>query len=319
MEHNLVVVALGGNALLRRGEKGSFEEQYRNVTKTVKKIADLIERGYKVVITHGNGPQVGATLLRHDAGQKLYGIPPFPMDVCGAETQGFIGYAIQQALRNELKRRGIDKYAVTVVTRVIVDKDDPAFKNPTKPVGPFYTKEEAEKLQKQFPNFVYKEDAGRGWRRVVPSPDPKIIAERYAIKALLDAGFIVIASGGGGIPIVEEDGMARGVEAVIDKDLAGQRLATLIGANKFVILTDVPGAYLHYGTPQQELLTRVTVEKMREYMEQGHFKAGSMGPKVKAAIRFVESGGEEAIIAELDQLIEAIEGRAGTHVVGPQG
>jgi carbamate kinase len=319
LEHNLVVVALGGNALLRRGEKGSFEEQYRNVTKTVKKIADLIERGYKVVITHGNGPQVGATLLRHDAGQKLYGIPPFPMDVCGAETQGFIGYAIQQALRNELKRRGIDKYAVTVVTRVIVDKDDPAFKNPTKPVGPFYTKEEAEKLQKQFPNFVYKEDAGRGWRRVVPSPDPKIIAERYAIKALLDAGFIVIASGGGGIPIVEEDGMARGVEAVIDKDLAGQRLATLIGANKFVILTDVPGAYLHYGTPQQELLTRVTVEKMREYMEQGHFKAGSMGPKVKAAIRFVESGGEEAIIAELDQLIEAIEGRAGTHVVGPQG
>lgn len=319
MNHNLVLVALGGNALLRKGEKGSFEEQYRNVADTVKRIADLVERGYKVVITHGNGPQVGATLLRHDAGQKLYGIPPFPMDVCGAETQGFIGYAIQQALRNELKSRGLDKYVVTVVTRVIVDKEDPAFKNPTKPVGPFYTKEEAEKLQKRFPNFVYREDAGRGWRRVVPSPDPKIIAERYAIKALLDAGFIVIASGGGGIPIIEEDGMARGVEAVIDKDLAGQRLATLIGANRFVMLTDVPGAYLHYGTPQQELLTRVTVEKMRKYMEQGHFKAGSMGPKVKAAIRFVESGGEEAIIAELNQLIEAIEGRAGTHVIGPQG
>lgn len=318
MEENLVVIALGGNALLRRGEKGTFEEQYRNVTNTAKRIADLVERGYKVVITHGNGPQVGATMLRHDAGKKLYGIPPFPMDACGAETQGFIGYMIQQALRNELKARGIDKYVVTVITRVIVDKDDPAFKNPTKPVGPFYTEEEVKKLQKEFPNFVFKEDAGRGWRRVVPSPDPKIIAERYAIKALVDAGFIVIASGGGGIPIVEEGGKAKGVEAVIDKDLAGQRLATLIGANKFIILTDVPGAYLHYGTPQQKLLTRVSVEKMKEYLEQGHFKAGSMGPKIKAAIRFVEAGGEEAIIAELNQLIDAIEGRAGTHIVAPQ-
>ncbi len=165
MEENLVVIALGGNALLRRGEKGTFEEQYRNVMNTAKRIADLIERGYKVVITHGNGPQVGATMLRHDAGNKLYGIPAFPMDACGAETQGFIGYMIQQALRNELKARGIDKYVVTVITRVIVDKDDPAFKNPTKPVGPFYTEEEAKKLQKEFPNFVFKEDAGRGWRR----------------------------------------------------------------------------------------------------------------------------------------------------------
>ena len=209
-EKNLIVIALGGNALLQRGQKGTFEEQYENTKVTAKKIADVIERGYRVVITHGNGPQVGATLLRHDAGLKLYNVPAFPMDAAGAETQGFIGYMIQQALRNELKSRKIDKYVVTVVTRTIVDENDPAFSNPTKPVGPFYTKEEADKIKAAFPNWVIKEDAGRGYRRVVPSPDPKLIAERYAIKTLVDAGFIVIASGGGGIPIVEKDGIARG-------------------------------------------------------------------------------------------------------------
>jgi len=310
----LVVIALGGNALLQRSQKGTFDDQYVNVQSTAKKIADLVEEGYKVVLTHGNGPQVGATLLRHEAGKNI--VPPLPLDACGAETQGFIGYMIQQALRNELKSRGIDKYVVTVITRVIVDKHDPAFEHPTKPIGPFYTKEEADQLSKQKPNLVIKEDAGRGYRRVVPSPDPKVIAERLAVRTLVDAGFVVVSTGGGGIPIVEEGTQARGVEAVIDKDLGAQRLATLIHANVLVILTDVDGAYLNFGTPRQELIKEVTTGKLQRCLDEGQFKEGSMAPKVLAAIRFVESGGERAIIAELGKLTEALEGKAGTHVVG---
>jgi carbamate kinase len=311
--NDIVVVALGGNAILRRGEKGTFEEQYRNVCETVQRIADLVQNGYKVVITHGNGPQVGATLLRHEAAKSI--VPPFPLDVCGSETQGFIGYMIQQALRNELKKRGMDKYVITVVTRVIIDADDEAFRNPTKPVGPFYTEEEADKIRSQHPDFVVKEDAGRGYRRVVASPDPKIIAERFAIRALVDNGFVVVACGGGGIPIVEEGTQARGIEAVIDKDLAGQRLATLIDASIFVILTDIDGAYLNYGTAKQSLIKEATLQQLEQYMKEGHFKEGSMSPKISAAMRFVESGGKEAIIAELSKLAEAMQGKSGTHVV----
>jgi carbamate kinase len=312
----LIVIALGGNALLKRGQKGSFDDQYQNVKSTVANVADLIERGYKIVLTHGNGPQVGATLLRHEAAKNI--VPPFPLDACGAETQGFIGYMIQQALRNELKSRGIDKFVITIITRVIVDKHDSAFQNPTKPIGPFYTKEEAEKVREQKPELVIKEDAGRGYRRVVPSPDPKIIAERLAIRALVDAGFVVVACGGGGIPIIEESGHAVGVEAVIDKDLAGQRLATLIGANIFVVLTDVDGAYVNYGKPNQELIKEITSGKLRNYSKEGQFKEGSMAPKIEAAIRFVESGGERAVIAALGDLIEALDGKAGTQITVPK-
>jgi carbamate kinase len=312
----LLVIALGGNALLKRGQKGSFEEQYQNVRTTASKIADLIERGYKIVLTHGNGPQVGATLLRHEAAKSI--VPPFPLDACGAETQGFIGYMIQQALRNELKSRGIDKYVVTVITRVIVDKHDSAFQKPTKPIGPFYSKDEADSLKQQKPDLTIREDAGRGYRRVVPSPDPKIIAERSAIRALVDTGFVVVACGGGGIPIIEEGTNAVGVEAVIDKDLAGQRLATLIGANVFVILTDVKGAYVDYGTPKQELISEITSGKLNNYLREGQFKEGSMAPKVQAAIRFVEAGGDRSIIADLGSLIDALDGKTGTHVVAPK-
>jgi carbamate kinase len=316
LAHKLIVIALGGNALLQRGQKGSFDEQYRNVQVTVSKIADLIQRGYEIVMTHGNGPQVGATLLRHEAAKQI--VPPFPLDACGAETQGAIGYMVQQALRNELKSRGIDKYVVTIITRVIVDKHDSAFQNPTKPIGPFYSKEEAAKVKEQKPDLVIKEDAGRGYRRVVPSPDPKIIAERSAIRALVDAGFVVVACGGGGIPIVEENGYAVGVEAVIDKDLGGQRLATLIGANIFVILTDVDGAYRKYGTPQQELIREATSGLLRNYLRDGEFKEGSMAPKVEAAIRFVEAGGERAVISALGSLTEAVDGKTGTQVITPR-
>ena len=310
------MIALGGNALLQRDQKGSFDDQYQNVKGTVAKIADLLERGHKIVLTHGNGPQVGATLLRHEAAKNI--VPPFPLDACGAETQGFIGYMIQQALRNELKSRGIDKFVVTMITRVIVDKHDSAFQNPTKPIGPFYTKEEADKVREQKPELVIKEDAGRGFRRVVPSPDPKIIAERLAIRALVDAGFVVVACGGGGIPIIEENGNAVGVEAVIDKDLAGQRLATLIGANIFIVLTDVNGAYVNYGKPNQEIIKEITTGKLRNYSKEGQFKEGSMAPKIEAAIRFVESGGERAVIAALGELIEALDGKAGTQITVPK-
>jgi carbamate kinase len=316
LDEKLIVIALGGNAVLKRGEKGSFDEQYKNVKTTVSKIADLIVRGYKIVLTHGNGPQVGATLLRHEAAKDI--VPPFPLDACGAETQGFIGYMMQQALRNELKSRGIDKYVVTVITRVIVDKHDSAFQDPTKPIGPFYSKDEAAKVLQQRPDLVVKEDAGRGYRRMVPSPDPKIIAERLAIKALVDSGFIVVACGGGGIPIIEEGTQAKGVEAVIDKDLAAQRLATLIGANILIILTDVAGAYVNYGTAQQQMITEITSGKLKNYLRDGQFKEGSMAPKVEAAIRFVESGGERAIIADLGSLTESLDGKTGTQVLIPK-
>jgi len=316
MAEKLIVIAFGGNALLQRGQKGTFEEQFENVKKTCVRVADLIQRGYKIVLTHGNGPQVGATLLRHEAAKNI--VPPFPLDACGAETQGFIGYMMQQALRNELKSRGVDKFVVSVVTRMIVDKHDSAFQNPTKPIGPFYTREEAEMVRQQKPELVIKEDAGRGYRRVVPSPDPKIIAERAAIRALVDAGFVVVACGGGGIPIIEEGGHAVGVEAVIDKDLGGQRLATLIGAHIFVILTDVEGAYVNYGKPNQEMIREITSGKLRNYAKEGQFKEGSMAPKVEAAIRFVESGGERAIIASLGKLIEALDNQTGTQVTVPK-
>jgi carbamate kinase len=316
LAEKLIVIALGGNAVLKRGDKGTFDEQYQNVKTSVGNIADLIVGGYNIVLTHGNGPQVGATLLRHEAAKSV--VPPFPLDACGAESQGFIGYMIQQALRNELKSRGIDKYVVTVITRVIVDKDDLAFQNPSKPIGPFYSKDEAAQILRQRPDLVVREDAGRGYRRVVPSPDPKIIAERYAIRALVDSGFIVVACGGGGIPIIEEGTQAGGVEAVIDKDLAAQRLATLIGANILIILTDVAGTYINYGTAQQEMITEITSGKLRNYLREGQFREGSMAPKVEAAIRFVESGGERAIIAELGNLLEALEGKTGTHVEVPK-
>jgi carbamate kinase len=312
----LIVIALGGNALLKRGQRGTVDEQYQNVRTTVSKIADLIVSGHKVVLTHGNGPQVGATLLRHEAAKSI--VPAFPLDACGAETQGFIGYLMQQALRNELKSRGIDRYVVTVITRVIVDRHDPAFQNPTKPIGPFYSKDEADKILQQRPDLVVKEDAGRGFRRMVPSPDPKIIAERLAIRALVDSGFIVVACGGGGIPIIEEGTQTKGVEAVIDKDLAAQRLATLIGANILVILTDVAGAYINYGTAKQEMIRETTSGMLKNYLRDGQFKEGSMAPKIEAAIRFVESGGERSIIADLGSLIEALDGKTGTQVLVPK-
>jgi len=310
-----VVIALGGNAILQRGQRGSYREQMENVTKTARQIADIILNGdYEVVITHGNGPQVGALLLHMDAGQTIHGIPAQPMDVAGAMTQGQIGYMIGQALRNELKRRGVEKPIATIVTQTLVDKNDPAFQNPSKPVGPFYDEETAKKLAREK-GWTVIEDSGRGWRRVVPSPDPKGHVEAPVIQELVEKGFIVIASGGGGVPVIEEDGMLKGVEAVIDKDLAGEKLAEEVNANIFMILTDVNGAAINFGKPGEKWLGKVSVKELRRYYEEGHFRKGSMGPKVLAAMRFVEWGGERAVIAALDKAKEALKGKTGTQVL----
>ena len=314
MDKKTVVVALGGNAILQRGQKGTFEEQLANVYHTAQQLADMVLSGkWRVVITHGNGPQVGNLLLQQEAAKQV--VPPMPMDVCGAESQGLIGYMIQQSLKNILEGKGRGDIPIaTVVTQVLVDKDDPAFQNPTKPVGPFYTEEEAKRLRVEKGWHVV-EDAGRGWRRVVPSPDPKAIVEREAIRILVENRAIVIASGGGGIPVIQEDGALKGVEAVIDKDLAGERLAEDVQADVLLILTDVDRVRLNYGRPDERPIDRMTVEEAKRYLAEGHFAKGSMEPKVKAAIRFVEAGGERAVIASLDQAVAALAGEAGTQVV----
>lgn len=308
-----VVVALGGNAILQPGQKGTAAEQKANVQATAKSIVGLIKEGYEVVITHGNGPQVGNILLQNEEAANV--VPPMPMDICGAESQGLIGYMIQQALGNELARAGIKKDVVTVVTQVVVSASDPAFANPTKPVGPFYSEEEAKKLMAER-GWTMKEDSGRGWRRVVPSPNPLKIKEKDTILKLVESGTIVIASGGGGIPVIEkESGETEGVEAVIDKDLAGECLARDVKADILLILTDVERVALNYGTPAQKDLVRETLTQMRAYQAEGHFKAGSMGPKVEALLRFIEGGGKRAIIASLAAAEAALRGEAGTEVV----
>jgi carbamate kinase len=312
-EKKVVVVALGGNAILQPGQRGTFEEQMKNVHVTCEQLAHMVESGkYKIVVTHGNGPQVGNILLQNEVGKDV--AAPMPLYVCGAESQGLIGYMIQQNLVNLLAAKGKGHIPVaTIVTQVVVDKGDPAFANPTKPVGPFYSAEEAARLKTEK-GYDVKEDAGRGWRRVVPSPDPVEIFEKEAIRQLVEARTIVIASGGGGIPVVRENGGLKGVDAVIDKDLAGERLAADVKASIFMVLTDVAQVKLHYKTPQEKSLARMTVAEAKKYAAEGHFAKGSMEPKVRAAIRFIEAGGEKAIITSLDKATDALEGKAGTAI-----
>lgn len=269
----------------------------------------MIAKGYNVVITHGNGPQVGNILIQNEEAEEH--VPPMPLDVCGAQSQGMIGYMIQRSLTKHLRARGIERTVVTLVTEVVVDEEDPAFRNPTKPIGPFYSRERAEQLAKER-KFIFREDAGRGFRRVVPSPDPKYLVEREAIRHLVRAGIIVIASGGGGIPVVERDGGLVGVEAVIDKDLAAERLASDVQAGTLLILTDVERVSLNYGKKNERPIDEMSVEEAEMYLRKGHFAPGSMGPKVQAAVRFLRSGGSRAIITSLVRGIEALEGRAGT-------
>jgi len=312
-EKKVTVIALGGNAILQPGQRGTFAEQMKNVETTCHQLAQMVESGkYKIIITHGNGPQVGNILLQNETAKDV--AAPMPLYVCGAESQGLIGYMMQQTLHNLLVDKGKGSIPIaTVVTQVVVDKNDQAFQNPTKPVGPFYSEEEAKKLQSEK-GYHIKEDAGRGWRRVVPSPDPIEIFEKEAVRQLVDARSIVIASGGGGIPVVKDGERLVGVDAVIDKDLAGERLAVDVEAKIFLILTDVDQVKLNYKTPQEKGLSQITVEEAKKYHAEGHFAKGSMEPKVRAAIRFVEAGGERAVITSLDKAVDALEGRAGTTI-----
>ena len=298
----LAMVAFGGNALLRSRQKGTYQEQLANVEQTCAQLYNLLERDYNVVIGHGNGPQVGNVMLQHEAGKKAFGVQAMPMDFCGAETQGSIAYLIEQGLNRVLVQHGLQRNVVSLVTQVVVDKDDPMFKNPTKPVGPYYSKEEAERLHIET-GAIYREDPkGNGWRKVVASPKPLKINNIEIVKQLADAGNIVITVGGGGIPVVEKDGIRSGVEAVIDKDLASSLCATQIGASAFYILTDVPKVYLNFRKPGERPLDVITVAEAKQYLAEGHFTEGSMAPKVRAGILFVENGGKECVITEAGQL-----------------
>lgn len=305
------LLAVGGNSLIRAGQRGTIEEQFENAQKTADYIAELIEKGFNLVITHGNGPQVGAQLIRSELGSgQVYSMP---LDVCVASTQGEIGYILQNSIQKALRKKGIDNPVITIVTQVVVNEDDPAFKKPTKPVGPFYTREEAERKRKLGWEII--EDAGRGYRRVVPSPKPIDIVEKEAIKQCLNDGMIVIAVGGGGIPVIKKDGEYVGVEAVIDKDRASAVLAKYLEVDYFIISTDADKVYLNYKKPNQKALDTITVEEAKKFYNEGHFPPGSMGPKIEAVIDFIESGGKCAIITSPENLIEAIFGNAGTKIV----
>ena len=298
----LAVIALGGNALLRGGQSGTYSEQLENAADTCESLAGLVEKDYNLVIGHGNGPQVGNVLLQHEAGRKEFGLQAMPMEFCVAETQGSIGFMIERSMHNILHDRKIDRNVITLLTEVVVDRNDPRFKNPTKPVGPYYTKEEADAFMAKDGSVFLEDPKGRGWRKVVPSPAPLKINNVEIVKQLAGDGNIVIAAGGGGIPVYDEGGMLHGVEAVIDKDLASALMAVEIGADEFYILTDVPKVYLNFHKPNEVALDRVTVAEAEQYIAEGHFSEGSMLPKVRAALSFVKNGGKECIITEASQL-----------------
>ncbi|MDH5374418.1 MAG: carbamate kinase [Candidatus Bathyarchaeota archaeon] len=308
----IAVVAIGGNSLIKDQEHQTVPDQFEAIRETCRHIASMLERGWNVVITHGNGPQVGFSLLRSELTSHV--LHTVPLDSCVADTQGTIGYMIQQCLCNEFKRRGIKKQAVTVVTQVLVDKNDPDFQNPTKPIGPFYDEDKAQRYRKER-GWNVKEDSGRGWRRAVPSPIPVRIIELDAAKTLVDLGFVTVVVGGGGIPVIEEDGELSGIEAVIDKDYASSLLAIGIKADLFLISTSVEKVALNFGKPNQKLLDRMTLEEAKKYYEEGHFPPGSMGPKIQAIINFLERGGKEAIITDPENIERALLGETGTRIL----
>ena len=310
-----LVVALGGNAILPAGSRGTFAEQLEVTRQTMDQVAELARQGHEIVLSHGNGPVVGNIVLRGDAGEQLHGIPAMPMFVCGADSQGGLGFLLQQALQNSLREAGLERAVATVVTQVRVDPDDPAFDSPTKPIGPFYDEKQA-RLLEQENGWTVVQDAGRGWRRVVPSPLPLEVVEWPAIKALLDAGVRAIAVGGGGIPVVrEEGGRLRGVDAVIDKDRASDLLGRLVGADTLMIVTQIEKVFVRFGQPDAEALDLLTVERAGELLAAGEFPAGSMGPKIESALSFLAQGGREVIITDPDSILDAVAGRAGTRIV----
>lgn len=306
MENRLAVVALGGNALLRGSQTGTIEEQEQNTTDTLENLVFLINEGYDLVITHGNGPQVGNILMRNDAGEQMYNIAQMPIDICVADSQGGIGYMIERMFRNVLNKHGIKKNVICIVTQVIVDIDDTAFADPQKRVGKIYNKKEADELATKK-GWIFKEEVKTqgGFRRVVPSPVPSGIMNESIIRDLARKGNIVIAVGGGGVPVyIDEKKDVRPAEAVIDKDLASSLLATLIGADEFYILTDVPYIYINYGKPDQQIKEFLNYADASKYLEEGHFSKGSMAPKIEACLNFIKKGGRKSVITEAFKLAD---------------
>jgi len=308
-----IVIALGGNAISKAGKRGTIQEQFYATRESMEHIAEIIINGHdKIIITHGNGPQVGATILRSEIASKT--VYPLPMDTCVADTQGGMGYMIQQVLTNCLRRRGVKLPVVTAITQVLVDVHDPAFDNPSKPVGMFYNEREAKELEAGR-GWAMKEDAGRGFRRVVPSPKPIRILEAEPIKAMFDKGYVVIAGGGGGIPVaINRHNSFYGTEAVVDKDLTSAILATDVGVDTLIILTAVKHVYIDYQGENERALAKVTAEEVRAFMEQGQFAAGSMRPKIEASLKFLEHGGKRVIITSTSRCLEALQGKTGTHI-----
>jgi carbamate kinase len=308
----LAMVAFGGNALLRGGQKGTYQEQMQNVMDTCLSLSELYKRDYDLVIGHGNGPQVGNVMLQHEAGKKMYNIEAMPMDLCVAETQGSIGYLIEMAFRKIFAKENIEKPVITLVTQVVVDENDPAFANPTKPVGPYYTKEEADAYASETGAVFAEDPKGNGWRKVVASPKPLHITNIDVVQQLARSGYVAITCGGGGIPVVKSANDLKGVEAVIDKDLASALAAAKMKADEFYILTDVPKVYLNFRKPDEKALDVITVSEAKQYLAEGHFTEGSMAPKVRAGIYFVENGGTECVITEAGQLGNS---QCGTRIV----
>ena len=306
-----VVVALGGNALLRRGDEDSAEVMRKNARMAAERVFEVAEKGWEIVVTHGNGPQVGRILLQNEAASEW--VHPMPLDVCGAESQGQIGYLLQVTIGDVFYERGMERPVATIITFTRVPPDDPAFENPTKPIGPHYEEAQAKRLASER-GWVVKPEPDGKWRRVVPSPRPYSIVEAPVIRQLAESGAIVIAGGGGGVPVIEEGPRLVGVEAVVDKDLAGAILARDVEAQTFLICTDVEGVYERYGTPEQRLIDSLSLEDAKRMVADGTFPAGSMGPKVEAAIEFLEHGGERAIVCSLDNAPEALQGNAGTRI-----
>ncbi|MDP8254228.1 MAG: carbamate kinase [Candidatus Alcyoniella australis] len=310
-DRRMVLVAMGGNALIRAGQSGTISEQERNADQLVSCLMSLVRRDDNLVVTHGNGPQVGIQMIRHENSREA--CPPMPLDVLVAETQGNMGYFLQQAFLNHVRHEAIPRYVTTVMTQVIVDRNDPAFKTPNKPVGRFLSAEQAQDRIERY-DWKMVEDAGRGWRRVVPSPKPLKVIQRHVIRHAALEGVIVITCGGGGIPVwIKEDGDYEGIEAVIDKDLSSSMLATQVRAEELIILMPEPRVYINFGKPDQRALGRVALSELRGYQQQGHFPPGNMGPKAEAVINFLENGGRHAIITSAEQIDAALEGREGTH------
>lgn len=315
-EKKVAVVAIGGNSLIKDAQHKTVEDQYEAARQTTMHIADMIEAGWDVAIGHGNGPQVGFILRRSEIAAKVEGMHEVPLDVCGADSQGAIGYALQQTLQNELHHRGINKNVATVITQVLVDHKDKAFQNPTKPIGSFMDESEAKRREKEM-SWNVVEDAGRGWRRVVASPIPMEIVELDTVKSLLDAGIITITVGGGGIPVIEDDkGNYIGTAAVIDKDYASSLLAQKIHADLFLISTAVEKVALNFGKPDQKWLDRITLAEAKQYLAEGtHFAKGSMAPKIQAIIWFLENGGKQALITNPENIGRAMRGETGTWII----